>query len=134
KGLDPTIAKDPSLAGIKDVGSLAKSYVEGQKMIGGSLRLPKPDAKPEDVDRAWGDIYTKLGRPESAEKYEFKIAKEMEKFLPEADVKAFKSAAFKAGLSTKQAQAVLDHYSGVLGANLAQMQDIRKTTEEQLRG
>jgi len=133
-GLDPVLAKDPSLATIKDIPSLAKLAVEGQKMVGGSIRLPKPDAKPEEADKAWGDIYSKLGRPDSPDKYEFKIAKEIEKFLPEADVKAFKAAAHKAGLSTKQAQSVLDHYSGVLGANLAQMQAARKETEEALRG
>src|SRR2546425_12460091 len=91
-GLDPVLAKDPSLATIKDIPSLAKLAVEGQKMVGGSIRLPKADAKPEEAEKAWGDIYGKLGRPDTPDKYELKIAKEIEKFLPEADVKAFKSA------------------------------------------
>src|SRR5947209_19762841 len=71
-GLDPAIAKDPSLASIKDVGALAKGYIEGQKFVGGSIRLPNDKMKPEETEKAWNDIYGKLGRPESADKYDLK--------------------------------------------------------------
>jgi len=132
-GLDPVLAKDPSLAAIKDIPSLAKGYVEGQKFVGGSIRLPNDKMKPEEQEKAWGDIFGKLGRPADADKYEIKVAKEVERFLPESDVKAFKAAAYKAGLSGKQAQAMIDHYQGVVGANSAQLVEMRKSTEASLR-
>jgi hypothetical protein len=87
------IRGEKSLADIKDVGALAKGYVESQKMIGRSIRIPGKDAEKTDFDAfygklrevpgvvympdgadeaAMGDLYTKLGRPESPDKYQLK--------------------------------------------------------------
>jgi len=61
--LPTELQSEKSLQSFKDLPALAKSYVEAQKMIGGSIRLPKPDAPPEEREKVIGDIYTKLGRP-----------------------------------------------------------------------
>src|SRR2546426_8039777 len=74
---DDPIWKEKSLETVKDVPSLVKGFVEAQKMIGGSIRLPNDKMKPEEAEKAWGDIFTKLGRPENADKYDTKV-------LPEA--------------------------------------------------
>lgn len=130
---DP-IWKEKSLESIKDVTSLVKGYVESQKMIGGSIRLPNDKMKPEEQEKAWGDIFSKLGRPENADKYEIKTLPENAALLPESDVKAFKSAAHKMGLSGKQAQAVIDHYQAVLATNVKSIKDQGRATEEALKG
>ncbi|MGE0736045.1 MAG: hypothetical protein AB7G15_17130 [Alphaproteobacteria bacterium] len=60
---------EPSLARIKDVGGLAKSYVEAQRMIGAE-KIPLP----RDGDAAsYEAFYRRLGRPESPDKYVFKV-------------------------------------------------------------
>lgn len=84
---------DASLAEIKDLGALAKSYVETKKLVGGSLRIPGKDAGeaaikefkeklkasvpdlmelPTDPDKfkaVEGEIFTRLGRPKEAKEY-----------------------------------------------------------------
>ena len=47
---------------IKDLESAATTLVHQQKMIGSRIPIPKTDE--EKVE-----LYTKLGRPETAEKY-----------------------------------------------------------------
>lgn len=78
--------------------NLVKSYFELEKQFSASdkLLLPKDDTDP----KAWDPIYTKLGRPESADKYQF----------PEGvDANVVKELAPKLhelGITQKQAQAL----------------------------
>ena len=129
---DP-IWKEKSLESIKDVPSLVKGYVEGQKMIGGSIRLPNDKMKPEEQDKAWADIFGKLGRPEAPDKYDVKVNPDVQRFIPESDLKTFKEAAHKMGLSGKQAQSVIEYYQGVLGANLQGLKEQGRATESKLK-
>jgi hypothetical protein len=111
------LGKDKSFEPIKDFHGLAKSYVEAQKMIGGSIRLPKKDASPEEKKKAQNDILTKLraegileAPPQAPDKYEIKLPKE-EGFTPnEPLINSFKEAAHKSGLPPSQAQAMVDWY------------------------
>lgn len=63
--LPPGLKAEGSLQAFKDkdVAALAESHVNAQKMVGGSIRLPKEDATPEEKDKFYQDIYTKMGRP-----------------------------------------------------------------------
>ena len=79
-----------TLAGIPDIDTLAKSYIDAQKHIGGSIRVPSDDAGqedwaafnakltekvptlinlPSDATEANAALYARLGRPETAEGY-----------------------------------------------------------------
>lgn len=93
---------------VKDFGGLAKQFVEGQKMIGSSVRVPKDDA-PQAV---WDSFYQKVGRPESADGYQFPLPE-----LPDGQqwndgaVAAFKKAAHGLGFTPRQAQGVMAVYS-----------------------
>src|SRR3990167_5333183 len=49
----------------KPLGDVLKGYAEGQKMIGGSVRIPTDQAKTEE----WDQFFTKLGRPAKPEDY-----------------------------------------------------------------
>ena len=108
---------DPIFAAEKPGEALTKSYVEAQKMIGNSLRLPSKDAKPEDRERAVNDILGKLREggiletiPESPEKYEIKLP-QIEGFEPnEPLITGFKQAAHKMGIPPSQAQGLFDWY------------------------
>tara|TARA_Y100001954_G_C15769487_1_gene583604 strand:- start:241 stop:1080 length:840 start_codon:yes stop_codon:yes gene_type:complete len=112
-----------SLETIQDVGSLAKSYVNAQSMIGADkIAIP---GKSSTQDQ-WNEIYAKLGRPEAADKYE------LANNLPEGQeldpllMGGFTNTAHAAGLSTKQAQSLLDWYNGVLTETTA-----KNTADEQ---
>lgn len=142
-GLPEDLRGEKSLAEIKgadwtEAGPLlAKGYVHAQKAVGAGLRMPKDDAKPEE----WAEFYGKLGRPESPEKYEVKspeMPKEMG--LGEWDsetVKGFLKEAHAAGLSTKQAQRLMDWYGGYLitaaDRQTQQAAEQKKATETTLR-
>lgn len=110
--------EDPSMKAIKTVENLAKSYVSAQKMIGAE-KVVKPS-------KNWGDteydqFFNQIGRPESPDKYELKVAdgvKTDENFL-----KQFKEAAHKVGMLPRQAQGLMDWYN-------AQVTSAVKTQED----
>ena len=110
ESLPGELRADKTLADFKDVGALAKSYVETKRLVGDAVRVPKPDAKPEDI----AAFRRKLGVPESPDKYDVKLP-EMPKDFPawnETHVADFKTAAHKAGLTPSQVQAVVQWYAG----------------------
>lgn len=53
---------DPSLASVQDVQSLAKQFVDAQKHIGGSIRIPGEDAGSEDWNAFTQKITSKTDR------------------------------------------------------------------------
>ena len=89
---------NPSVLKFKDVGSLAKSYVELESMLGKRVELPDLDkAKPEEVDA----LYERLGRPKKFEEYDFgKLPEGMA--VDETFGNAVKSISHKMGLNKKQ--------------------------------
>lgn len=111
------IGKDKSLEPIKDFHGLTKSFINSQKMIGGSIQLPAKDAKPEDRDRAVKDILGKLRAngvlenvPESPDKYDIKMPTIEGWKANEPLVKSFKEHSHKTGKTPSQAQADFDWY------------------------
>jgi len=97
---------DKSLEPIKDLPGLIKSYSDGQKFIGGSIRIPKEDAKPEEVEA----FYTKLGRPAKAEEYKLNLPYPEYVQWDKERIAGFTQAAHRAGMTVKQAQAVIDAF------------------------
>jgi hypothetical protein len=96
------LGKDPSLQMFKEPSALAKSWVNAQKMIGADkVVIPKADAPEAD----WEAFYNKVGRPESPDKYEFKLPEGVT--MDESLAKGFKEIAHKNGLSPKQVQALV---------------------------
>lgn len=104
ESLPEELRNDPSLTSILDIGSLAKSYIHGQKMIGkDKIVIPDKFATEDD----WGNIYKKLGVPDSVDKYEFKTPEGVsEDFL-----KGFKEMAVKSGIHPRQAEKLFDFYN-----------------------
>ena len=94
---------------VKDQDTLFKNYIEAQKFIGGSVRVPKDDASPEE----WGKFYERLGRPAKPEDYKLEGGQ-----LPDGmqiDPKLqedFAKFAHENGLTTKQAQSLHKWYFG----------------------
>jgi hypothetical protein len=126
-GIDPELAKDPSLANFKSPADLAKSFVETKRMVGNSVRIPAADAKPEE----WAKFYEKVGRPESPEKYELKAPELPEGVeLNEKLLTDFKGVAHKVGISTAQAQQLFDWYTATqLGQSNDQLEAVGQMIE-----
>lgn len=106
--LPTELQQEGSLATFKDAGTLAKSYVEAQKLIG-SKRIALPGEKASDTE--WDAFYNSIGRPETADKYEIpQVALEPEIKLDEAKVGLTKKELHKLGLTPRQASGVMKHY------------------------
>jgi hypothetical protein len=123
------------LADVKDVGSLAQQFLDGQQMIGNSIRVPGPEAGDDawtafhtkltdkvpnlipmpDKDNAetMQTLYTKLGRPEDATGYEHPEGTDATK------MKEFAELSHSLGLSK-------DQYGKMVGA----LADFTKKQEE----
>jgi len=103
---------EPSLARIKDVGGLAKSYVEAQRMIGAE-KIPLPR---EGDNASYEAFYQRLGRPESPDKYVFKTGYGAP--TGEAD-KSFQQAIapvlHRAGLNQRQVDILTEGWNQYVG-------------------
>lgn len=83
-----------------DVGKVLKSYSEMEKFAGGfKSKLNIPD---QLDDAAISTIYTKLGRPESPDKYEFKKGENLKVELNEDLLNNFKKFAHGKNITTAQ--------------------------------
>lgn len=122
--LPEDIRGEPSLKVIKDVPTLAKSYVSAQRMVGAEkIAVPNPKyATPEE----WQGVFKKLGLPESPDKYELKAP---EGANPEF-VGKFKQLAHKAGILPKQAAELLEWYQGETKASVEAVETQRKADVE----
>jgi hypothetical protein len=105
--LPEDIRGEKSLADVPDVPTLAKRFVDTKRMVGNAVRIPTPEAKPEE----WGAFYEKLGRPKTPAEYTVKPPEGEGLSWSEDGVREFLGAAHKAGLTSQQAQAAVDWYA-----------------------
>lgn len=95
----------------KSADDAIRSYRELETDVNKALKVPEADAPAEE----WNAFYGKLGRPESADKYELKLNTET---VPEGfpyDEKSaieFRTWAHEAGLTPAQAQTLHDKFVG----------------------
>ena len=102
--LPDELKMDASLLKFNDVPSLAKSYVNAQRLIGADkIALPSEHA----TDDEWLEVYDKLGRPQDAKNYDLKYEGESDDQL----IGAFAETAHGLGLNNKQAQGLLEFYN-----------------------
>jgi hypothetical protein len=108
-GLQDTFKSDPSIKTFVETEDGLNKFVEShlnlRKKMGNAVWVPDPDkATPEEVQA----FRTKLGVPESPDKYELKY-KEHEAFKYDEETdKIYKTLAHKIGLTPKQAQDLAD--------------------------
>ena len=99
--LPDELKNDATLQNFKDVESLAKTVVHQQKVLGSRIPIPK-------TDEERSELYTKLGRPESGEAYEFTIPDTHKSHFNEDQVKEFRNVAHQIGLNNDQTKALID--------------------------
>ena len=109
--LPEDLKNDPTLQNINDPESAAKTLIHQQKMMGNRIPIPKTDEEK-------AELYTKLGRPESADKYELNIPQEHQQFFPENAMNEFKNVAHNLGLNNEQANALIEYQSKAIQADI----------------
>lgn len=120
----------PSISPIKDVGNLARSYVNAQKLIGAD-KIPMPvNPTDEDLDR----IYSRLGRPEDSKGYNIEVDGNI---ITEEVASNYADIAHKLRLTPDQAKGVLDYYKSNVersdAATMEQVEVARENTESVLK-
>jgi len=100
------IRADKSLESIKDVGSLAKSYIHAQKLVG-SDKIPIPNKYANDED--WSEFYDKLGRPKTPGEYKYDIPENAN--VNKKSLESFSDQAHKLGLLPTQANGMVKFYN-----------------------
>lgn len=94
--------------GWEDPNQIIQSYDELESHLGRTLNVPDEDASAEDWDR----FYARLGRPDSAEDYQFALPENLPEDFPYdgESAEAFAAWAHEAGLSPQQAQSLHDRF------------------------
>ena len=111
--LSNELRADKSLENIKDIESLAKSYVHAQKMVGAD-KIPVPNKYATEKD--WDAVYEKLGRPKTSDGYKFDLPQD--KQVDEVSLKEFSTQAHKLGLLPGQAQGMVKFYNEMTAKSL----------------
>ena len=119
--------KDPNIEKFTEIDALAKSYINATKMIGqDKVVIPTNNSTEEH----WDEVYTKLGRPESADKYSLDAKSEVVN-LDENAIKSFAEQSHKLGLNNKQAQGILEFYKNNMEGTAQQSKIDTETAQAQ---
>jgi hypothetical protein len=127
------LRNDPNISKFTELEALAKSYVNATRMIGQDKVAVPNNNSTEDQ---WNEVYNKLGRPESPDKYKLEVNSDVVP-LDESAVKSFAENAHKLGLNNKQAQGILEFYKNSMEGSVQQsqvdMETAQAQTEQELR-
>jgi len=127
---------DTGLNEIKSVSDLAKGYLSGQRMLGDRIKIPGETASDEDRaafntklteipgvlripeegdEEGFRDLYSKLGRPESADKYTYKTENLPEGLESSSVIEDwFKKSAFESGASNEMVSKIMGEWNEML--------------------
>lgn len=150
--LPEELRQEKSLVDFKDVQSLAKSYVNAQRMIGNSIRIPSEDASKEafqdfheklskvngvvklpdmENEQEVSAFFEKLGRPSAADQYE--SLAEAKQIFREDLIDKFADVAFAHGLNNKQVKALIEYQKSITPTQeqveAEEMQSVEKTRD-----
>jgi len=121
------LRNDPNISKFTELEALAKSYVNATRMIGQDKVAVPNNNSTEDQ---WNEVYNKLGRPESPDKYKLEVNSDVVP-LDESAIKSFTENAHKLGLNNKQAQGILEFYKNSMEGSVQQSQVDMETAQAQ---
>ena len=125
----------------KDATEVGKYIKELQSFAGKKGDIPKPDA----TDEEWSEFYSKLGRPENIDGYDFTVGDEFRELVGEDSapffekaVEGFKEQAYSMGASSEKAEELVDWYLGMVAQEIeesnAAMKEADEAMDKELRG
>ena len=124
-GLPKEFQDEPSLKNVLDVPTLAKNYINAQKMIGADkISIPSKHATDDD----WKAVFQKLGNPAELKDYELSAPKDAP-FDADALTK-FKEIAHANGVLPKQANKILEWYGKNIQEQMTSVSDRTKAEHE----
>ena len=105
---------DPNIEKFTEIDALAKSYINATRMIGqDKVAVPNKNS----TEDQWNEVYSKLGRPETPDKYALNIESEAVA-MDEGAIKSFAEQSHKLGLNNTQAQGILEFYKNNMESNM----------------
>ena len=106
--LDGDLQKNERLTQFKTIGEMGRAFLDTEGKLKGTIAIPGEGAT--DAERA--EFYTKLGRPETADKYSITKPSELPEDIPYSpDIEeAFKQIAYEKGLSDSAAKDIYNWY------------------------
>ena len=118
---------DPNIEKFTEIDALAKSYINATRMIGqDKVAVPNENS----TDDQWNEVYAKLGRPESADKYKLDVKSESVP-IEDGAIKQFAETSHKLGLNNKQAQGILEYYKSIMEGSVQQSKIDTETAQAQ---
>lgn len=119
------IRGEAALQTVPDIGTLAKNYLNAEKLIG-QQRLPAPQTS--WGDKEWGEFYSKIGRPEKPEGYSVPSDIKFEEGVKFDDERmgAARKKFHELGLTPKQADGMIRYYAESLNTSVKS----QRTAEE----
>ena len=133
EAISEDLRNDPNISKFTELEALAKSYVNATRMIGQDKVAVPNNNSTEDQ---WNEVYDKLGRPESPDKYQLDAKSDVVP-LDESAIKSFAENAHQLGLNNKQAQGILEFYKnsmeGSAQQNQVDMETAQAQAEQELR-
>ena len=118
---------DPNIEKFTEIDALAKSYINATQMIGkDKVAVPNKNS----TEDQWNEVYDKLGRPESADKYTLNAKSEVVP-IDEQAIKQFAENAHQLGLNNKQAQGILEFYKNNMEGTAQQAKIDTETAQAQ---
>ena len=119
------LRNDPNISKFTELEALAKSYVNATRMIGQDKVAVPNNNSTEDQ---WNEVYDKLGRPESADKYKLEVKSDVVP-LDDSAIKQFAENAHQLGLNNKQAQGILEFYKNSMEGSAQQSKIDNETAQ-----
>ena len=113
-GLSDELRAEKSLENIKDVSSLAKSFIHAQKLVGAD-KIPVPNKHATEQD--WDAVYKRLGRPDTPDGYKYNLPEDQN--VNAEALKTFSDHAHKLGLLPNQAEGMVKFYNQMRAEELA---------------
>ena len=112
--LSDELRAEKSLENIKDVSSLAKSFIHAQKLVGAD-KIPVPNKHATEQD--WDAVYKRLGRPDTPDGYKYNLPEDQN--VNAEALKTFSNHAHKLGLLPNQAEGMVKFYNQMRAEELA---------------
>ncbi len=132
--LEEGLREDKSLMSFKNVGDLAKSFVNTKKMVGQNVIAIPGDTSTEGD---WQEFHKAGGRPETVADYNLKAPEgfpeeALEQVFPKARLEAWQERFFKGGVSKKAADLFIAEFAQDMVADLQTMSQSKETAIAEL--
>ena len=124
--LPADIRGEASFRDIKDLDGLARSYLNAAKMVGLDKSRLVAIPGPDDKD-GWDKVYAAIGRPEAADKYQFKAPTLPEGLKVDEKLQtAFAGKAHELGITQRQAAGLYEWWNAARAGEFTQAQETGK--------